>query len=56
MGPLDNDRNAVRPKHPIQSVSDLRCNSLLNLHAPGIDVDDPCQFGDTDNPVAADSS
>jgi hypothetical protein len=25
---------------------------LLNLHALGIDLDDTCQFGNTDNPVA----
>ena len=39
-------------KRAIQGVSDLRCNSLLNLQTPGIGLDDPCQLGDTDDSVA----
>src|SRR5579871_4324952 len=51
MGSLNDNGDASRLEHTIQGIGDLRRHSLLNLHASRVDLDDPGQFGDADNPL-----
>src|SRR5438874_1769323 len=46
---LDNHANALRLKHVVDGVGDLRRHLLLNLQALGINVDYPGQFGNADH-------
>src|SRR5271157_1360738 len=47
---LDDHGNTLGLQHLVESIGNLRGHLLLDLQALGVDVDEPCEFRDADDP------